>query len=108
MLMNNLDPEVPHEVVVYGGTGRAARDWESFDRIVVTLIALEGGRDAVRGIRKTGWRFFILMVEPAEDRTSHDLGNVSREVSTVRLRRQEHLHGFRNFRPQTCMRPALL
>ena len=37
MLMNNLDPEVaerPGELVVYGGIGRAARDWESFDRIV--------------------------------------------------------------------------
>jgi len=36
MLMNNLDPEVaerPSELVVYGGIGRAARDWESFDRI---------------------------------------------------------------------------
>ena len=36
MLMNNLDPEVaenPQELVVYGGIGRAARDWESFDRI---------------------------------------------------------------------------
>src|SRR5882757_1643981 len=44
MLMNNLDPEVaekPHELVVYGGIGRAARDWESFDRIVASLRALE-------------------------------------------------------------------
>src|SRR5271154_3835225 len=44
MLMNNLDPEVaekPHELVVYGGMGRAARDWESFDRIVAALTALE-------------------------------------------------------------------
>ena len=44
MLMNNLDPEVaekPHELVVYGGIGRAARDWESFDRIVSSLRALE-------------------------------------------------------------------
>src|SRR5438552_5414235 len=44
MLMNNLDPEVaekPHELVVYGGLGRAARDWESFDRIVAALRALE-------------------------------------------------------------------
>jgi urocanate hydratase len=44
MLMNNLDPEVaekPHELVVYGGIGRAARDWESFDRIVAALIDLE-------------------------------------------------------------------
>ena len=44
MLMNNLDPEVaekPHELVVYGGIGRAARDWESFDRMVAALTALE-------------------------------------------------------------------
>src|SRR5262249_21705541 len=44
MLMNNLDPEVaekPHELVVYGGIGRAARDWESFDRIVAALTTLE-------------------------------------------------------------------
>src|ERR671917_1560829 len=43
MLMNNLDPEVaekPHELVVYGGIGRAARDWDSFDRIVATLKRL--------------------------------------------------------------------
>ena len=40
MLMNNLDPEVaekPDELVVYGGIGRAARDWQCFDRIVETL-----------------------------------------------------------------------
>ncbi len=45
MLMNNLDPDVaekPHELVVYGGIGRAARDWESFDRIVASLRELEG------------------------------------------------------------------
>jgi urocanate hydratase len=44
MLMNNLDHEVaerPEELVVYGGIGRAARDWESFDRIVETLRRLE-------------------------------------------------------------------
>jgi urocanate hydratase len=44
MLMNNLDPAVaerPEELVVYGGIGRAARDWESFDRIVETLRRLE-------------------------------------------------------------------
>ena len=45
MLMNNLDAEVaerPGELVVYGGIGRAARDWESFDRIVSALRRLEG------------------------------------------------------------------
>jgi len=44
MLMNNLDPmvaEKPGELVVYGGIGRAARDWESFDRIVSALRSLE-------------------------------------------------------------------
>ncbi len=44
MLMNNLDPmvaEKPGELVVYGGIGRAARDWQSFDRIVDTLRNLE-------------------------------------------------------------------
>src|SRR5262249_14479024 len=45
MLMNNLDPDVaekPGELVVYGGVGRAARDWDSFDRIVASLRKLEG------------------------------------------------------------------
>jgi urocanate hydratase len=44
MLMNNLDPDVaerPEELVVYGGSGRAARDWDSFDRIVGVLRRLE-------------------------------------------------------------------
>ena len=45
MIMNNLDAEVaekPEELIVYGGIGRAARDWKSFDRIVDTLKRLEG------------------------------------------------------------------
>jgi len=44
MLMNNLDPEVaekPDELVVYGGIGRAARNWECFDQIIETLRKLE-------------------------------------------------------------------
>src|SRR5215216_3810405 len=44
MLMNNLDPDVaerPDDLVVYGGTGRAARSWEAFDAIVRTLRSLE-------------------------------------------------------------------
>lgn len=44
MLMNNLDPDVaenPKELVVYGGIGRAARNWECFDKIVETLKRLE-------------------------------------------------------------------
>ena len=45
MLQNNLDPEVaerPDDLVVYGGTGRAARDWYSFDALVRTLRTLKG------------------------------------------------------------------
>jgi urocanate hydratase len=44
MLMNNLDPDVaenPQELVVYGGIGRAARDWNAYDRIVETLKRLD-------------------------------------------------------------------
>jgi urocanate hydratase len=44
MLMNNLDPEVaekPEELVVYGGTGKAARNWEAYDAIVKSLKELE-------------------------------------------------------------------
>jgi urocanate hydratase len=44
MLMNNLDPEVaerPEDLVVYGGSGKAARSWEAFDAIVKALTALE-------------------------------------------------------------------
>ena len=43
MLMNNLDPEVaerPQDLVVYGGTGKAARDWPSYDALVRTLTTL--------------------------------------------------------------------
>ncbi len=44
MLMNNLDPEVaekPQDLIVYGGTGKAARNWECFDAIVASLTQLE-------------------------------------------------------------------
>jgi urocanate hydratase len=44
MLMNNLDPDVaerPEDLIVYGGSGKAARNWEAFDAIVDTLRALE-------------------------------------------------------------------
>src|SRR5215207_10690811 len=43
MLMNNLDPENaerPDDLVVYGGTGRAARDWQAYDAMVRTLTTL--------------------------------------------------------------------
>jgi len=43
MLMNNLDPEVaenPDELVVYGGSGKAARNWDSFESVVASLFAV--------------------------------------------------------------------
>jgi urocanate hydratase len=43
LLMNNLDPEVaedPQQLVVYGGSGRAARSWEAYDAIVASLKSL--------------------------------------------------------------------
>ncbi|MEM0936173.1 MAG: urocanate hydratase [Pseudomonadota bacterium] len=50
MLMNNLHPDVaenPHELVVYGGIGRAARTWEDFDRICAALQDIEGDETLV-------------------------------------------------------------
>ncbi len=48
MLMNNLDPDVaenPHELVVYGGIGRAARNWDAMTHIVKALKNLESDDD---------------------------------------------------------------
>src|ERR1700735_3898050 len=48
MLMNNLDPEVaehPDELIVYGGSGRAARSWDAFDGIVASLRDLEADEE---------------------------------------------------------------
>src|SRR4029434_11217049 len=55
MLMNNLDPEVaedPDNLIVYGGTGRAARSWEAFDAIVRSLRQLENDETLLVQSRK--------------------------------------------------------
>ena len=57
MLMNNLDPENaerPEDLVVYGGTGKAARNWESYDALVRTLTTLGRRRDDARPVRQAG------------------------------------------------------
>ncbi len=57
MLMNNLDPEVaenPGELVVYGGIGKAARNWDCFDKIVETLKEPGDGRDAAHPVGQAG------------------------------------------------------
>src|SRR6187401_166574 len=71
MIMNNLDPEVaerPGDLVVYGGTGKAARNWESFDAILrelrslgddETLIVQSGKPVAVFKTHKTSPRVLI-------------------------------------------------
>ena len=57
MLMNNLDPEVaerPEDLVVYGGTGKAARNWEAFDAIVRTLRSLGDDETLLDPVGQTG------------------------------------------------------
>ena len=57
MLMNNLDPEVaerPDDLVVYGGTGKAARNWEAYDAIVRTLRTPGRRRDAAGAVGQAG------------------------------------------------------
>ena len=59
MLMNNLDPDVaerPEDLVVYGGTGKAARDWDSYHRIVASAARARRRRDAARAEREAGGR----------------------------------------------------
>ena len=59
MLMNNLDPEVaerPDDLVVYGGAGKAARNWEGFHAIVATLQAAGQRRDAAGAVGQAGGR----------------------------------------------------
>src|SRR4051812_49732599 len=60
MLMNNLDDEVaedPQNLVVYGGIGRAARNWDCFDKIVATLERLEKEEKFLVPAGKTGGGF---------------------------------------------------
>ena len=59
MLQNNLDPEVaerPQDLVVYGGIGRAARNWACFDQILASLKELERRRDAADPVGQAGRR----------------------------------------------------
>ena len=68
MLMNNLDPEVaerPDDLVVYGGTGKAARSWQAFDDIVRSLRTL---RDDETLLVQSGKPVGILSTHPAAPR----------------------------------------
>ncbi len=60
MLLNNLDPEVaekPEDLVVYGGTGKAARNWDCFHAIVKSLRALEGDETLLSPVGQARGRF---------------------------------------------------
>jgi len=87
MLMNNLDPEVaerPEDLVVYGGTGKAARDWPSFDRIVASLRDLE---DDETLLVQSGKPVGILRTHPDAPRVLIANGNLVGHWATW-----EHFH----------------
>src|SRR2546428_9132767 len=74
MIQNNLDPSVaerPDDLIVYGGTGRAARSWPAFDRILATLrrlrndetLLVQSGK-AVGGFPTHGWAPRVLIPNP--------------------------------------------
>jgi urocanate hydratase len=92
MLMNNLDPEVaerPDDLVVYGGTGRAARSWEAFDAIVAALRALESDETLVV---QSGKPVAVLRTHAAAPRVLLANGNlVPRMATWDAFRRLEQL-----------------
>src|SRR5437763_7793108 len=72
MLMNNLDPEVaehPDQLIVYGGSGRAARSWPAYDAIVRSLQSLAADEGVVRG-PGAGGAARAARRWPARDRTA--------------------------------------
>ena len=88
MLMNNLDPEVaerPDDLVVYGGTGRAARIWEAFDAIVRELrrladdetLLVQSGKP-VGVFRTHEWAPRVLIANSQPGRQVGELGHVPR------------------------------
>ena len=88
MLMNNLDEEVaerPRDLVVYGGTGRAARSWEAYHAIVALVEESGERRNAAGAIRQAGWRLQDARICAARadrqlepGRTLVELGEVQR------------------------------
>ncbi len=92
MLMNNLDPEVaerPDDLVVYGGTGRAARDWRSFDAMVRTLSTL---RDDETMLVQSGRPVGVMQTHEWAPRVLIANSNLVGNWSTwPEFRRLEHL-----------------
>jgi urocanate hydratase len=92
MLMNNLDPEVaerPDDLVVYGGTGRAARSWEAFDAIVATLRRLEADETL---LVQSGKPVAVFRTQPSAPRVLIANSNlVGRWATWERFRELERL-----------------
>ncbi len=92
MIQNNLDPDVaerPDDLVVYGGTGRAARDWRSFDAIVRTLTTL--GDDETMLVQ-SGRPVGVLRTHPWAPRVLIANSNLVPDwASWPEFRRLEHL-----------------
>src|SRR6266513_2034277 len=98
MLMNNLDPNVaedPDRLVVYGGTGRAARSWEAFDAIVRSLRELENDET-------------LLVQSPRASRPNDVRPNDCRVLDLHRQsgNRARHVRNVRRCRTQTFRRVA--
>src|SRR3712207_8244339 len=92
MLMNNLDPEVaerPEDLVVYGGTGKAARNWECFQAIVSTLQNLDNDETL---LVQSGKPVAVFKTHP--DRKSTRLNsshaNISYAVFCLNKKRKPH------------------
>ncbi|MBA8794013.1 urocanate hydratase [Friedmanniella endophytica] len=92
MLMNNLDPDVaerPDDLVVYGGTGRAARDWPSFDALVRTL---KGLADDETLLVQSGRPVGVMQTHPWAPRVLIANSNLVGDWATwPEFRRLEHL-----------------
>jgi urocanate hydratase len=92
MLMNNLDPEVaerPDDLVVYGGTGRAARSWGAYDAIVRTLTTLE---DDETLLVQSGQPVGVMRTHPWAPRVIIANSNLVGDWATwPEFRRLEHL-----------------
>src|SRR5215211_7162031 len=93
MLQNNLDPDVaerPDDLVVYGGTGRAARDWRSFDAMVRTLTTLA---DDETMLVQSGRPVGVLRTHEWAPRVLIANSNLVGDWATwPEFRRLEHLH----------------
>ena len=90
MLMNNLDPDVaekPEDLIVYGGRGKAARNWNCFHAIVESLKSLENDETLAGAIRQAGGNFPHALVRAARaDREFESRGTLERLEAFRRAR----------------------